>query len=203
MLISHPPKFLERIYSSLIWNIPTEKKAVYLTFDDGPTEIVTDKVLDLLKKYKAKATFFCLGKNVVANPQIYSRILSEGHQVGNHSQNHLNGWKTNNAEYIRDIEKAKEAIDSNLYRPPYGKIKSNQIKKLRKTYRIIMWSILSRDYDLKISAEKCLKICLTNLKPGSIIVFHDSLKAEEKMLFALDGLLKHLTKNEFSCETIS
>jgi peptidoglycan/xylan/chitin deacetylase (PgdA/CDA1 family) len=202
MLVSHPPKFLEKIYSSLIWKIPTEKKVVYLTFDDGPTKHVTEKVLDLLKMYNAKATFFCLGKNVIQCPSIFSRIIDENHAIGNHSHNHLNGWKTNKSIYLKDVDLAKKVIDSNLFRPPYGKIKTNQIKKLRNEYKIIMWSILSRDYDVRVSPQKCLKLCLTGIKQGSIIVFHDSIKAETNMLFALDGLLKYLNNEGYSCEVI-
>lgn len=202
MLLSHPPKFLKRVYSSLIWDIPNEKDEVYLTFDDGPTPQVTEKVLALLSKYNAKATFFCLGKNVVLHPQLLKRIELEGHQIGNHSYHHLNGWKSNNSMYVKDVLKASNIISSNLFRPPYGKINSRQIKRLRKRYKIIMWSILSRDYDNRITKEKCLEISTTNLTTGSIVVFHDSIKAKENMLFALEGVLIYCKTNKLKCSTI-
>lgn len=202
MLISHPPKFLQRVYSSLIWNIPNNDKGVYLTFDDGPTPKVTELVLDLLQEYNAKATFFCLGKNVKKHNDIYNRILREGHRVGNHSQNHLNGWKSNNSFYVKDALLSSQYIKSNLYRPPYGKINTQQIRRLKKRFQIIMWSILTRDYDQKISKEKCLSIAATNLKSGSILVFHDSIKAERNMIFALKGVLEYCQENKLNCLAI-
>lgn len=202
MLLSHPPQFLKRIYSSLTWEIPNDNSEVFLTFDDGPTPEVTEKVLDLLLKYKAKATFFCLGKNVMLYPKLYERILKEGHRVGNHSNYHLNGWKSNNSLYVKDVLAAGQIISSDLFRPPYGKINSRQIKRLRKRYKIIMWTILSRDYDKKISQEKCLEIATTNLKSGSIIVFHDSVKAKDSMLFALNGVLEYCSTNKLNCSVI-
>ncbi|MBL1143817.1 MAG: polysaccharide deacetylase family protein [Bacteroidetes bacterium] len=202
MLLSHPPKFLQRIYSSLLWFIPNQESGIYLTFDDGPTPLVTPKVLALLKKYNAKATFFCLGKNIESNPNLFQLILDAGHQIGNHTYSHLNGWKTNNSVYLKDIEACQKLVKSNLFRPPYGKINSAQIKRLRTRYKIIMWSILTRDYDPRITKEKCLKLSLHQLKPGSILVFHDSIKAENNMLYALEGVLKYAQKHELKCEII-
>ncbi len=197
MYLSHPPKFLQRIYKSLTWRLNPENKTIYLTFDDGPTKGVTDQVLDMLKNYNAKATFFCLGKNVEWNKELYERILREGHQIGNHTYNHLNGWKTNNSEYLRDVHRADLVLNTKLFRPPYGKINSKQIQRLRKNYRIIMWTVLTRDYNPRLTKEACLKLTLKKVDNGSIFVFHDSLKAKERMLYALEGLLDYAEKHQF------
>ncbi len=189
MFLSHPPKFLQRIYNSLVWNESTDNNQVYLTFDDGPTPGVTEEVLLLLKQHKAKATFFCLGKNVEKHNELYQKIIAAGHRIGNHSYHHPNGWKTNNADYLKDVMLASEVIDSKLFRPPYGKIKSGQIRRLRKIFKIIMWSTLTRDYDHTMSKEQCVALSLKNLDPGAILVFHDSIKAKEKMLYVLGKVL--------------
>jgi peptidoglycan/xylan/chitin deacetylase (PgdA/CDA1 family) len=205
------PWFLKKLmHSSLIWEIPTEEKILYLTFDDGPHPKATPFVLDQLKQYNAKATFFCIGKNVAEQSEIYRRIFDEGHKVGNHTFNHLNGWKTNNKIYIRDIFEASKYIDSDLFRPPYGKITKFQVgvltgieEEVRSTdnsnfrFKIIMWSILSGDFDIKISHQRCLENVILNAKPGDIIVFHDSTKAWDRMSFALPKVLDHFSKQGY------
>lgn len=193
------PKWFIKLNGSLVWKIPTKEKILYLTFDDGPHETATPFVLDQLKKYNAKATFFCIGKNVASHPEIYNRILDEGHSTGNHTFNHLNGWKVRNEEYIEDIEKAASYIHSKLFRPPYGKISSIASKKLRKElgYKIIMWHVLSGDFDENISPEKCLNNVIKNAEPGSVIVFHDSKKAFKAMQFALPEVLRRFTDKGF------
>lgn len=198
MYLSHPPKFLQRIYKSLIWELPNESNTIYLTFDDGPTPNVTNLVLDILNEYNAKATFFCLGKNVENEADLFKRILSEGHQVANHTFQHKNGWKTTNSEYLKDVRRAEKFINSKIFRPPYGKMKSKQIQRLREHYKIIMWSVLTRDYDQSLSPEECLKVTLKKVKPGYIFVFHDSVKAKERMLFALKGLLEYAKANHLN-----
>jgi peptidoglycan/xylan/chitin deacetylase (PgdA/CDA1 family) len=172
----------------------TASPAVYLTFDDGPHETATPFVLDTLKQYNVKATFFCIGKNVVAHPDIYNRILQEGHAVGNHTHNHLNGWKTPTASYLNNISLAEGVIDSKLFRPPYGKITFNQSKYLRKAvpaWTIIMWDVLSGDFDVDITPEQCLKNVTDKIEPGSIVVFHDSAKAWDRMSYALPKVLEY------------
>src|SRR5689334_10812552 len=167
------PWWLKKLYPNRVWHIDTKEKAVYLTFDDGPHPEATPFVLDELKKYNALATFFCIGKNVNAYPGIYKRILDEGHTIGNHTQNHLNGWKTSNAVYMNDIAEAAKYIDADLFRPPYGRITSFQAKHLRSAMRgrdakVVMWDVLSADFDTTITPEKCMENVILNTKHGSI-----------------------------------
>ena len=173
---------------------------MYLTFDDGPHETATPFVLDQLKQYNAKATFFCIGKNVAAHQEIYQRILKEGHSVGNHTYNHINGWKVSDEVYLEEIQQTKELIKSNLFRPPYGRIKRSQLKKLQtpnSKIQIIMWDVLSGDFDTNLTPEACLGYVLYHTKPGSIIVFHDSTKAMERMQYALPKVLEHFSKEGY------
>ena len=197
------PSWFQKINSSLVWNISTKEKELYLTFDDGPHETATPFILDQLKLYNAKASFFCLGKNVKAYPTIYERILDEGHAVGNHTFNHLNGWKTNNKKYVHDITEAAKYIDSKLFRPPYGRISPFISKLLRSMkYKIIMWDILSGDFDTMLSPQKCAEHVVLHSKPGSIIVFHDSTKAWERMQYALPKCLQYFSERGFKFKAI-
>lgn len=199
------PWWLKKIYTSCVWQIDTKEKIIYLTFDDGPHPVATPFVLDELKKHNAKATFFCIGKNVVLYPEIYQRILAEGHSIGNHTFNHLNGWKTETKTYIENILFAKKQIDSILFRPPYGKITFKQLKILVQTktsFKVIMWSVLSGDFDSDISNIKCLNNAIKNTGKGSIIVFHDSEKALEKIRFVLPEVLKSFREKEFEFKKI-
>ncbi len=199
------PWILKKVFSSAIWEMPATAKKIYLSFDDGPHEEATPFVLDTLQRYNAKASFFCLGKNVAAHPDIYARILDEGHAVGNHTYHHLNGWKTNDKKYFDDIKKAAEYIDSDLFRPPYGRISTLQARYLPQAFnmKIIMWSVLSGDFDEKLSAGKCLDNVLLNTKEGSIVVFHDSGKAYAKLTYVLPRLLEHFSHRGYSFEKIS
>ena len=200
------PFWLKKSYPNLIWEIPEPSKKIYLTFDDGPHPIITMQVLDVLKAFNAKATFFCIGNNVLKYPEVHKRIIDEGHAVGNHTYNHLNGWKTDDEQYLNDISKAMEHIDSKLFRPPYGRVSRFQIQQLLKPkyqMNMIMWTVLSGDFDRDISAEKCLNNVLLSTKAGSIVVFHDSEKAAEKMLYALPKMLEHFSKKGFSFEKIT
>ncbi|MES2372466.1 MAG: polysaccharide deacetylase family protein [Bacteroidota bacterium] len=197
MYLVKTPWWLRALYPSLTWRIKEPGKTVYLTFDDGPHPTATDFVLDQLKQYNAKASFFCIGKNVAAHPSIYQRIIDEGHSVGNHTYNHTNGWKVKDDVYLKDIADASELIKSNLFRPPYGRIKRSQIKKLQtpdsRLQTVVMWDVLSGDFDTDLTGEACLGYVLYHTKPGSIIVFHDSGKAWERMKFALPKVLEHFS----------
>lgn len=200
------PRFLNWIYPKRIWNIPNNANSVYLTFDDGPIPNVTTWVLDTLKKYNAKATFFCVGDNVRKNPAIFNDIKKDGHAIGNHTFNHLNGWKTENTKYIKNISLAEKELNQNqlLFRPPFGKITNKQAKILQKKgYTIIMWDVLSADYDTSISKETCLKNFLNTIKSGSIIVLHDSIKAENNLRYVLPKVLDYIKENGLVCKEIN
>jgi peptidoglycan-N-acetylglucosamine deacetylase len=191
------PWWAKKIWPSYTWQIDTGERVVYLSFDDGPHPVATPFVLDELSKYNAKATFFCIGKNVMAHPGIYQRVISEGHAVGNHTQNHLNGWKTDDETYINNIKQAAGYIDSRLFRPPYGRIRSSQAKKIRKQSDIIMWSVLSGDFDKGISPKKCFANVSRHAQPGSIIVFHDSEKSFPLLKDVLPETLKFFSSKGY------
>jgi peptidoglycan/xylan/chitin deacetylase (PgdA/CDA1 family) len=174
-----------------------KEQTLYLTFDDGPVPNVTPWVLDTLKSFNVHATFFCVGDNVRKHPGIYSRIIEEGHSTGNHTYNHLNGWNTHTTDYLSNIEQCAQQVSSQLFRPPYGRLKRTQYEKLSKSYRIIMWDVLSGDYDAATSEEKCLQNVMKHTRNGSIIVFHDSIKAERNLRYALPRALEHFLKEGF------
>lgn len=200
MYLVKTPWWLRMAYPGLVWGIRGKEKAIYLTFDDGPHETATPFVLDQLKQYHAKATFFCIGKNVLAHPGIYQRILDEGHAVGNHTQHHVNGWKVTDELYTKDFAEAATHIQSNLFRPPYGRIRRSQQKKLRvvnSRLRTIMWDVLSGDFDPTLTGEACLGYVLYHTRPGSIIVFHDSTKAWGRMQYALPKVLAHFSREGY------
>lgn len=206
------PKFVQWLFRKRIWAFSSSKNTVYITFDDGPIPEVTPWVLEQLKKYQAKATFFCIGDNVYKHPEVLEKIIADGHSIGNHTQQHLNGWKTPFEVYVNDIEKCNVAInskteqqlDNKLYRPPYGKMTSKQANfLLEKGYKIIMWDILSMDYNKSLSKEKCLDNVIRNIKPGSIIIFHDSLKAEKNLRYVLPKVLDYIKRQGYNCESIS
>lgn len=195
------PWWLKAIYPSFVWKVPAKEKVLYLTFDDGPHETATPFVLDELKKYGAKATFFCIGKNVASLPAIYRRILHEGHTAGNHTYDHVNGWKTADATYIHNVRQAATLINSSLFRPPYGRIKKRQGRLLRQRenmphapFKVVMWDVLSGDFDIHLSPQQCLDNVLKYAEKGSVIVFHDSTKAWSRMSYALPKVLAHFSK---------
>ena len=196
------PGWLKRIYDSYIWSMPVNDKILYLTFDDGPHPKATPFVLKELKKHNALATFFCIGKNVAAYPGIYKQIINEGHSVGNHTYNHLNGWKTSNDDYLKDIALASHEIDSDLFRPPYGRITSFQAKNLKpvmkgKKAKVIMWDVLSGDFDIACTPQQCLANVLLASVSGSIVVFHDSEKAFSKLEYTLPRMLSHFSEKGY------
>jgi peptidoglycan/xylan/chitin deacetylase (PgdA/CDA1 family) len=201
------PWWLKKWYGGLVWDLPqkTGDDVLYLTFDDGPHPVATPFVLDELRRHGARATFFCIGKNVREQPLIYRRILEDGHRVGNHTQNHLNGWKSSDADYIHDIGQAARYIDSSLFRPPYGRISAFQASLLRRApfrYDIIMWDVLSADFDRSLSPEKCARNVIRHARPGSIIVFHDSEKAYPRLKVALPAVLAHFGERGYRFEGI-
>ncbi|MCK7559087.1 polysaccharide deacetylase family protein [Chitinophaga sedimenti] len=196
------PALLKNIYRSCTWSLSPTAPVVYFTFDDGPHPQATPFVLDQLQQYNAKATFFCIGKNVVEQPDIYQRILTEGHAVGNHTHNHLNGWKTGNKTYLENIRTAGSYIKSNLFRPPYGRVSPFQIRQLKPDFHIIMWDVLSADFDTEISGEQCLQNVVFKLQKGSIIVFHDSAKAWERLEYALPRALAFCKKKGWRMEAL-
>ena len=206
MYLVKTPSWLRSFYPSFTWKIPSAEKVIYLSFDDGPHPEATPFVLAALKKYNAKASFFCIGKNVEAHQNLYAQIIQEGHTVGNHTYDHINGWKTNTADYIQNIELAGKLIESNLFRPPYGRITRSQIHKIKAdknlSQEIIMWDVLSGDFDLTLSPEACTKNVIKNTSEGSIVVFHDSAKAFERLKIALPAVLAHFTNLGYTFEAI-
>ncbi|GGD18901.1 polysaccharide deacetylase family protein [Hyunsoonleella pacifica] len=208
------PKVVKSLFPNYVWNVDTLKKDIYLTFDDGPTPEITHWTLNTLTKYNAKATFFCIGANIEKHPSIFQDILEEGHSIGNHTQQHLKGWKTNTEAYLKDIEKAQKVIKSkilnsqlriqNLFRPPYGKITPKQGKLLlEKGYNIIMWDVLSYDWDKTVSREDCLTNVISKTQNGSIVVFHDSIKASKNMQYVLPKVLKHYTEAGYRFKSLN
>jgi peptidoglycan-N-acetylglucosamine deacetylase len=204
------PWWLKKLYPRCVWDLPAREKVLYLTFDDGPHPQVTPFVLETLQQYNAKATFFCIGKNVAAHKDIYRSLLDAGHYAGNHTFNHLNGWKATDEHYLKNILEAGKYIDSNLFRPPYGRITRFQVKlltgirnsPLHNNFRIIMWDVLSGDFDTKLSGVTCANYVIKNAQPGSIIVFHDSEKAFPRLQEALPKTLEHFSKQGYRFETI-
>ena len=208
-MLEKVPKIIKKIFHNQVWEIPNAEKKIYLTFDDGPTPQITEWVLNLLEKENIKATFFCIGNNIEKYPEIFKKIITSGHSVGNHTFNHLQGWKTPEEEYIKNVDLCKMEMDNSsteksiLFRPPYGKIRPNQSKSLRKKgYKIIMWDVLSKDYDSNTSPEECLKH-VKKTKTGSIIVFHDSLKAWKNLEYTLPKAIAFLKSEGFLFDRIT
>ena len=202
MYFVRPPSLMQKVFKDLTLNIPTNNKIIYLTFDDGPDPEVTTWVLDTLKKFDAKATFFCIGEKVQKHPEIFKQIIEDDHAVGNHTFNHLNGWKTKKEDYLKDLEKCSEFVTSKLFRPPYGKLTPQQYSIINKQYSIIMWDVLSGDFDKNTSMKKCLKNATENTKKGSIVVFHDNIKTKENLYYALPEYLEDFEAKGFKFKAI-
>lgn len=204
--------FIKKIVSGFTWHFPTAEKIVYLTFDDGPTPEITTWTLEILKNYNAKASFFCIGENIAKHPDLYNDLQFQGHSVGNHTFNHLNGWNYSAKTYIENVVKAentmrnfavKDTFQEKIFRPPYGKLKPQQYKLLKQRgYKIIMWDVLSADFDTSISPEQCVNNVLKNIQPGSVVIFHDSVKAFPNLKYALPQTLKFLQKNGYEMKAI-
>jgi peptidoglycan/xylan/chitin deacetylase (PgdA/CDA1 family) len=205
------PKIIKLLFFNQVWDIPNSENTIYLTFDDGPTPEITERVLEILDNHQIKATFFCIGDNVRKHPEIVQKILSKQHSVGNHTYSHLKGWKTKTKTYISNTEACRMKLNSQftiqnsqIFRPPYGKITPWQSFKLRKLgYKIIMWDVLSKDYAASISAEMCYENVIKNVSSGSIIVFHDSNKAKENVLNSLEKTIETLKSKGFKFEKIA
>lgn len=197
-----PPYLLRRYYNRFIWNMSSDSKGVYLTFDDGPIPGPTDFVLDQLQKFNAKATFFCIGDNVRKNPDLFQKVNDAGHRIGNHTFNHLNGWQHNTSDYVKNVYDAEAFINTDIFRPPYGRIKKQQADVILEKYKVIMWDVLSYDYDKEVSPEQCYLNVVKNVRPGSIIVFHDSLKAFQNLEYTLPKCLRYLKENDYTFEVI-
>lgn len=205
---------IKKVFFRYTWSIPNTEQKIYITFDDGPTPEITEWVLEELEKHHAKATFFCIGNNIEKHPNIFKKIIQDGHSVGNHTFNHLNGWKTSTEKYLKNSGQWSEisnqssdfklpSSNSPLFRPPYGKIKFSQSRRLRQLgYKIIMWDVLSADFDSKISPEKCLDNVLKNVNPGSVIVFHDSVKSHVNLKYTLPKALNYWKGKGYVCEAI-
>jgi peptidoglycan/xylan/chitin deacetylase (PgdA/CDA1 family) len=193
-LLVCPPQLLRSLYKGSLWRMDKNEPTIYLTFDDGPIPELTPWVLDVLKEYDVKATFFCVGDNIVKNPEIFERILKEGHQVGNHTFNHVKGWKVSQTEYLENTEKCQRLTKTNLFRPPYGRIKKKQYQALAQNYKVVFWDVLSYDYDKFTTPKKCLDNGIKNTRNGSIIVFHDNIKAQKNLKFALPQYIEYFLK---------
>lgn len=189
-MLPRMPRLIQNLVPGITWRIPTAEKVLFLTFDDGPIPEITPWVLDQLAEFDAKATFFCVGENVVNHPTVFNRLIEEGHSVGNHTFNHVSGWGTDNLPYFHNIRKAARLVKSSLFRPPYGRLMPSQKNFLQRHYQIVMWDVLSGDYDPNISGENCLENVIDNARPGSIIVMHDSVKAEGNLRFMLPRVLE-------------
>jgi peptidoglycan/xylan/chitin deacetylase (PgdA/CDA1 family) len=202
------PFFLPKLFPSLLWRVPGEENVIYLTFDDGPVPGPTEFAIEQLKKHNARATFFCIGDNVRKNPLIFKKILAEGHAIGNHTFNHLKGWSTSNQHYFENINQCNAQLTTHnlkittLFRPPYGRITNSQIRVLKSQYQIVMWDVLTHDYSKTISPEQCLKGSINVTRIGSIIVFHDSLKAERNMTYVLPKFLEHFSNRGYKFKSL-
>jgi len=199
MTIYSAPFWLRAFYpKGLIWNVPTGKREVFLTFDDGPVPEATPVVLEILKKYNIKATFFCVGENVQKYPEIFNLLLNDGHAIGNHTFHHVKAWKTDYITYLSEVAQCQQHLHGNLFRPPHGQITRKLARDLQKDYRIIMWSALTGDYDKNISVNQCLANAVKNTKPGAIIVFHDSIKALDRMKYTLPEYIEYCIAEGYS-----
>ncbi|WP_339917985.1 polysaccharide deacetylase family protein [Yeosuana marina] len=207
------PWVVKKTFPNYIWDVATNEKVIYLTFDDGPTPDITEWTLNILKTYKAKATFFCIGNNIEKHPDIFQQILKQGHAIGNHTYNHAKGWKTNTANYCKEVDRTQVLINSctppqtqqqgHLFRPPYGQIKPKQAKELIASgYKIIMWDVISFDWDKDIPEETCFDNVKNNAVNGSIVVFHDSIKASKNMLFALPKVLEYYSNLGYTFKSL-
>jgi peptidoglycan-N-acetylglucosamine deacetylase len=192
-----PPILLRKFYKNSVWRIGKMEPNIYLTFDDGPIPELTPWVLDVLNEFNVKATFFCVGDNIVKYPEIFERIKQEGHQIGNHTFNHMKGWKNTTENYLMNVEKCQQLTQTNLFRPPYGRIKKSQYNLLEKKYKVVFWDVLSYDYSDLVTPEQCLANSIKYTRKGSVIVFHDNIKAHDNLKFVLSRYISHFLELNF------
>lgn len=197
MYLVKTPKFIQNLFPNFYWKAPTNEKILYLTFDDGPIPEVTPWVLEQLESYNAKGTFFCVGDNVKKHSNVFQQVLNQGHAIGNHTNNHMSGWSSDNIQYFHNVRNCARLVQSDLFRPPYGRLKPKQAQFLQRHYKIIMWDILSGDFDPAISKDQCLFNVVSKAKGGSIIVFHDSVKSFEKLQYVLPKVLQHFQEQGY------
>jgi peptidoglycan-N-acetylglucosamine deacetylase len=197
MYLIKTPSIIQTCFPGFLWRMSATEKTIYLTFDDGPIPEVTPWVLDQLDAHNAKATFFCVGENVAKHPAIYAELQGRGHRVGNHTYNHWSGWATGTSDYIANVASCAALVDSDLFRPPYGRLSPQQAKLLRSRYSIVMWDVLSGDFDNKLSGEQCWDNVRKHTQPGSIVVFHDSLKAKERLYEVLPKTLAYFSERGY------
>jgi peptidoglycan/xylan/chitin deacetylase (PgdA/CDA1 family) len=204
MFLHHSPFWLKAFFPGFTWHIPTKEKSIFLTFDDGPIPDITENVLEILAKFNAKATFFSIGNNVLKHPDVYEMVKNGGHSIGNHTFNHMNGWKTEDAVYLENIDKCQQQLnlETKLFRPPYGRIKKSQSRVVLQDKQIIMWDVLSGDFSPEIHPEVCLKKSIQHTRPGSIVLFHDSIKASKNMLHTLPRYLETFTERGYRFEAL-
>jgi len=192
-----PPLLLQKIYPGALWRMNSKEKKIYLTFDDGPVPGVTPAALSILKEFNIKATFFCVGENVQKHPEIFQQLISDGHSIGNHTFHHVDGWNTPTRAYLREVQHCAEFVSTKLFRPPYGRMRPPQRKAIQRKYKIVLWDVLTYDFDKDLSGEDCLQLALKNSREGSVVVFHDSEKAKERMLYALPKYVEEMKKRGF------
>lgn len=192
-----PPLLFRKIVRGALWRMNKKEKKIYLTFDDGPVPSATTDVLSILKKFNVKATFFCVGENVKKHPEIFQQLIDDGHALGNHTFHHVDGWNTTTRSYLREVQQCAEVFSSKLFRPPYGRMRPAQRKAIQRKYKIVLWDVLTYDFDKNWSGEDCLQTALKYSREGSIVVFHDSEKAKERMLFALPKFIEEMLGKGF------
>ncbi|MEM7102411.1 MAG: polysaccharide deacetylase family protein [Bacteroidota bacterium] len=202
MYLVKTPRFIQRLFPHFVWKVPTKQRELFLTFDDGPIPEVTPWVLKTLEQFNAKATFFCVGDNVKKHPEVYEQIIKKGHAVGNHTFNHFNGWQSESLPYCQNVQKCSKLVESRLFRPPYGRLKPTQAQIINRSYDIIMWDVLSGDFDQKLSKEQCLRNVIDYARKGSVVVFHDSIKAKENLMYVLPKVLEHFSKHGFTFRSL-
>jgi len=201
------PSLIQTFYPSLTWHKSRNEKNIYLTFDDGPIPEMTPLVLDILSEYDVKATFFCVGDNIIKHPDVFQRVIGDGHKIGNHSHHHLDGWKTPKKVYLENVATCQQTIIDrtayhSIFRPPYGKASRAQLKKLQHTHEIVMWDVLSGDFDQSLSPEACLQNTIKATQNGSIVIFHDNVKAKTNLTYALPKYIEHCLENGYHFKTL-